>query len=68
MQDTSESCTKSLNPAEQAHLTYLRQRVDNLQEERFRRDARLSINNEIHAAVNELRQFTSNLRKEGRRI
>jgi hypothetical protein len=61
-------CTKTLTPAEQQNLTYLRNKVDHLQEERFRKDARPSLNDEIFNAVGELRSFTSNLRQKGRNI
>ena len=61
-------CTKTLTPAEQHDLKYLRNKVDHLQEERFRKDARPSLNDEIFNAVGELRSFTSNLRQKGRTI
>ena len=61
-------CTKTLTPAEEQNLTYLRNKVDHLQEERFRKDARPSLTNEIHMAVNELRSFTSNLIQKGMNI
>jgi hypothetical protein len=61
-------CTKALTPAEQQNLTYLRNKVDHLQEERFRKDARPSLNDEIFNAVGELRSFTSKLRQKGRNI
>lgn len=61
-------CIKTLTPAEQHELKYLRQKVDHLQEERFRKDARPSINNEVFNAVHALRSFTSNLRQKGRNI
>jgi len=61
-------CTKTLTPAEQHDLKYLRNKVDYLQEERFRKDARPSLNDEIFNAVGELRSFTSKLRQKGRTI
>lgn len=54
-----------LTPADQAILTYLRQQVDRLQDERYRRDARPSIANELHIAQRDLKEFTSKLRKQG---
>ena len=54
-----------LNPADEQILKYLRRQVDRLQDERYRTDARPSINNEIFAAQQELRRFTSELRKKG---
>ncbi len=63
-----KECTKTLTPAEQQNLIYLRNKVDHLQEERFRKDARPSLNDEIFNAVGELRSFTSNLRQKGRNI
>lgn len=54
-----------LTPADQAILTYLRQQVDRLQDERYRRDARPSINNELQIAQRDLKEFTSKLRKQG---
>jgi hypothetical protein len=63
-----KECTKTLTPAEEQNLTYLRNKVDRLQEERFRKDARPSLNDEIFNAVGELRSFTSNLRQKGRNI
>ena len=57
-----------LNPADEQILKYLRKQVDRLQDERYRTDARPSINNEIFAAQQELRRFTSELRKKGYNI
>jgi len=57
-----------LTPADQAILTYLRQQVDRLQDERYRRDARPSINNELQIAQRDLAEFTSKLRKQGANI
>jgi hypothetical protein len=54
-----------LTPADQAILTYLRQQVDRLQDERYRRDARPSIKNELQIAQRDLKEFTSKLRKQG---
>ena len=57
-----------LKPAEQHILKYLRQQVDRLQDERYRTDARPSINNEIYAAQKELKRYVSELRKKGYNI
>jgi len=57
-----------LTPADAAVLRYLRQRVDNLQDERYRRDARPSIANELKVAMRDLREFTSALRQQGANI
>lgn len=54
-----------LSPADAAILRYLRQRVDNLQDERWRRDARPSIVNELQIAMRDLREFVSAKREEG---
>ena len=57
-----------LNPAQQHILKHLRQQVDKLQDERYRTDARPRINQQIAAAVEELREYTAQLRKEGYNI
>ena len=57
-----------LSPAEQAILKYLRNQVDRLQDERYRRDARPSIANELQIAQRDLKQYTSDLRKKGYNI
>ena len=57
-----------LTPADAAVLRYLRQRVDNLQDERWRRDARPSIANELQIAMRDLREFTSAMRQQGHNI
>jgi len=54
-----------LTPADQAILNYLRQQVDRLQDERYRRDARQRIKNELQIAQRDLKEFTSKLRKQG---
>lgn len=59
---------QQLNPAEQHILKYLRQQVDRLQDERYRTDARPSINNEIYAAQQELKRYVMELRKKGYNI
>lgn len=57
-----------LSPAEQAILQYLRNQVDRLQDERYRKDARPSIANELQIAQRDLTQYTSDLRKKGYNI
>ena len=57
-----------LTPADAAVLRYLKQRVDNLQDERWRRDARPSIANELQIAMRGLREFTSAMRQHGYNI
>ena len=57
-----------LSPADEAVLRYLRSQVDRLQDERYRRDARPSIANELQIAVRDLKEFTSKLRKAGKHI
>ena len=57
-----------LNRADERILKHLRQQVDKLQDERYRTDARPSINNEIYAAQQELKRFVSELRRKGYNI
>ena len=59
---------KSLTPADAAVVDYLRKRVDQLQDERFRLDARPSIENELKVAMRDLREYTSKLRADGYNI
>lgn len=59
---------RKISPADEAILKYLRSQVDKLQDERHRMNARPSIKNELHIAVRDLREFTSKLRKAGKRI
>tara|TARA_R110000772_G_scaffold31767_5_gene78115 strand:+ start:699 stop:887 length:189 start_codon:yes stop_codon:yes gene_type:complete len=54
-----------LTPADAAVLKYLRQRVDQLQDERWRAGARPSIANELQIAMRDLREFTSAKREQG---
>ena len=63
-----ESNCKSLTPADAAVVDYLRKRVDQLQDERFRLDARPSIENELKVAMRDLREYTSKLRADGYNI
>ena len=57
-----------LNPEQQQTLKYLRQQVDRLSEERFRNDARPTVNSEYNYARLELKQYTASLRKKGHNI
>lgn len=57
-----------LPPAQEQILKHLRKQVDRLQDERYRTDARPSITQEIFAAQQELKRFTSQLRKQGYNI
>ena len=59
---------KELSPADQAILQYLRNQVDRLQDERYRKDARPSIANELQIAQRDLKQYTSDLRQKGYNI
>ena len=49
-------------------LKYLRKQVDRLQDERYQPDARPSIIAELNLAQQELKNFTTKLRKEGYNI
>ena len=57
-----------LPPAQEQILKHLRKQVDRLQDERYRTDARPNITQEIYAAQQELKRFTSQLRKQGYNI
>jgi hypothetical protein len=57
-----------LNPADEQILKYLRRQVDRLQDERYRTDARPSIDDEVSAAQKELKQYVTELRKKGYNI
>ena len=57
-----------VSPADEAILRHLRQQVDRLQDERYRKDARPSVANELREAMWELKDFTSKLRKGGKNI
>jgi hypothetical protein len=59
---------KALSPADEAILRSLRSQVDRLQDERYRKDARPSIANELQIAIRDLKKFTSDLRKKGKNI
>tara|TARA_R100001460_G_scaffold5214_1_gene14592 strand:- start:809 stop:988 length:180 start_codon:yes stop_codon:yes gene_type:complete len=57
-----------LNQIQEEMLKYLRTQVDRLQDERYQPDARPSIINELKLAQQELKDFTTKLRKEGYNI
>jgi len=57
-----------LNQIQEEMLKYLRKQVDRLQDERYQPDARPSIINELKLAQQELKDFTTKLRKEGYNI
>ena len=59
---------EDLTPADAAVLKYLRQRVDNLQDERWRANAPPSIANELQIAMRDLKRFTAEKRKQGLNI
>ena len=54
-----------LTQADAAVLKYLRQRVDRLQDDRWRANAPASIVNELQVAMRDLREFTSAKRQQG---
>tara|TARA_R100001463_G_scaffold83085_1_gene137674 strand:+ start:386 stop:565 length:180 start_codon:yes stop_codon:yes gene_type:complete len=57
-----------LNQFQEQMLKYLRKQVDRLQDERYQPDARPSITAELNLAQQELKNFTTKLRKEGYNI
>jgi hypothetical protein len=59
---------KKISLEDEAVLRYLRGQVDKLQDERYRRLASPSIKNELHIAQRDLKDFTDELRKKGKRI
>ena len=56
---------EDLTPADAAVLAYLRRQVDQLQDERYRQNARASIANELQIAMRDLKRFTSAKRQQG---
>lgn len=58
----------TLNEADKAMLRFLKQQVDRLQDELYSTSPRPSIRNELHLAIKELKEFTSDRRKKGYRI
>ena len=59
---------KTVTAGDAEVLRYLRKRVDQLQDERFRLAARPTIANELKVAIRDLRDYTSKLRSEGYNI
>lgn len=59
---------KSLNPADEAHLKFLRQQVDRLEHLRFTRDAPRRLDHQLYTAREELRKFVAGKRMQGYRI
>ncbi len=57
-----------LNQFQEQMLKYLRNQVDRLQDERYQPDARPNIIAELNLAQQELKDFTTKLRKEGYNI
>ena len=56
---------KTLNPAQQAELKYLRQKVDGCQDERFKQEPSPNANQNLMAASEELTRYVSELRTLG---
>ncbi len=59
---------EKLNPADEAHLKFLRRQVDRLEQIRFSRDAPSSVNTELFQAREELRKFVAGKRLQGYNI
>lgn len=63
-----DSNCKTVTAGDAAIVEYLRKRVDQLQDERFRLDTRPTIENELKVAIRDLREYTSKLRADGYNI
>tara|TARA_R110000764_G_scaffold34193_4_gene76404 strand:+ start:900 stop:1091 length:192 start_codon:yes stop_codon:yes gene_type:complete len=59
---------RRLSPADEALLKNLRQQADRMSERQYRKDAGPNARNEYWYAADELKQFVSKLRKEGKNI
>ena len=59
---------QNLTPHDHALLRHLRQVVDRLQEERFRKDQHPNIHQDLWRARKELKDFVRSLRLEGKKI
>ena len=59
---------QKLSPADEAILKYLRDEVDRKAERQHRRDAGPNARNEYWYAAEELKNFVSKLRQEGKNI
>jgi hypothetical protein len=57
-----------LSMFQQSQLRWLKQQVDALQDERYRRDARPNVQRELFAARDELDTYVKNLRAAGKQI
>lgn len=57
-----------LSPADEAILKYLRNEVDRKAELQYRGDARLDARNQYWYAAEDLKNFVSKLRQEGKNI
>jgi hypothetical protein len=57
-----------LSPADESTLRYLRNQVDQLSERQYRRDAEPDVRNKYWYAREELKNFVSRLRQEGKKI
>lgn len=54
-----------LTPADEAHLSFLRRQVDNLERLRYSEDAPANISHQLYYAGEELRQFVNGKRRQG---
>ena len=57
-----------LSPADEATLRYLRNQVDQMAERQYRRDAGPNARNDYWYAAEDLKNFVSKLRQEGKNI
>ena len=57
-----------LSPADEATLRYLRNQVDRMSERQYRRDAGPNARNDYWYAAEDLKNFVSKLRQEGKNI
>lgn len=55
----------ALTPAQKAEYRFLRQQVDNLQDELGRRDHHPNVQQDLHRARRELKEFVYQLRQKG---
>lgn len=54
-----------LTPADEAHLSFLRRQVDQLEHLSFTQDATSNTKNELYQAREELRKFVEGKRRQG---
>ena len=59
---------RNLSSAQESVLSFLRNQVDRLQQERYKRDTHPLTENQYWHAVEDLKSFTRTLRKEGKNI